>query len=119
MRIVSILALIAVIVGVSSCYYDNVEELYGTSPCDVTAVSWTADIQPMIQQNCVGCHSGAGASAGLDLSTYTAVKTHSSNLVNRMNKPNGDPLLMPPSGPLSNCTLNQMDAWVASGAPEN
>lgn len=119
MRIASILALIIAIATVSSCYYDNVEELYGTSPCDVTAVSWTSDIQPMIQQNCVGCHSGVGASAGLDFSTYMSVKTHSSSLVNRMNKPNGDPLLMPPSGPLSNCTLNQMDAWVAAGAPEN
>lgn len=119
MRIAPILALIIAIAAESSCYYDNVEELYGTSPCDVTAVSWTADIQPMIQQNCLGCHSGAGASAGLDLSTYMSVKTHSSSLVNRMNKPNGDPLMMPPSGPLSNCTLNQMDAWVAAGTPEN
>ena len=119
MRRASILALILVIVSVSSCYYDNVEDLYGTSPCDVTAVSWTADIQPMIQQNCVGCHQGASASGGKDLSSYANVKLYLGGVVSRMNKPNGDPLLMPPSGPLSNCTLNQMDAWVAAGAPEN
>ncbi|NDD50390.1 MAG: hypothetical protein EBZ34_03040 [Flavobacteriia bacterium] len=35
------------------------------------------------------------------------------------NKPLGDPLIMPPSGPLSTCSLTKLDAWVAAGALEN
>ena len=103
----------------SGCYYDNVEDLYGTTPCDASAVTWSADIQPMVQAQCVSCHSGASASAGLDLSTYTQVKASVSALTGRMNKPVGDPLLMPPSGKLSSCSLAKMDAWVAAGAPQN
>ncbi len=103
----------------SGCYYDNAEELYGTTPCDASAVTWTADIQPMLQANCVSCHSGASASAGLDLSTYTLVKGSIANVTGRMNKPIGDPLIMPPSGRLSTCSLTKLDAWVAAGALEN
>jgi hypothetical protein len=109
----------ALLSALSACYYDNSEELYGTTPCDASAVTWTADIQPMLQTQCVSCHSGASASAGLDLSTYTLVKGSLSTVTGRMNKPMGDPLVMPPSGPLSTCNLTKLDAWVAAGAPEN
>ncbi|MGA1363617.1 MAG: hypothetical protein ACO31C_01595, partial [Schleiferiaceae bacterium] len=48
---------------VSSCYYDNAEQLYGTGgTCDSTA-TWTVDVQPMVQAQCVSCHQGASASA--------------------------------------------------------
>jgi hypothetical protein len=103
----------------SGCYYDNAEELYGTTPCDASAVTWTVDIQPMLQANCVSCHSGASPSGGKDLSTYANVKTYLGGAVSRMNKPLGDPLIMPPSGPLSTCSLTKLDAWVAAGALEN
>jgi len=103
----------------TACYYDNVEELYGTSPCDASTVTWTMDIQPMLQEQCVSCHSGSTPSGGKDLSTYANVKLYLGGAVSRMNKPLGDPLIMPPSGPLTSCTLTKLDAWVAAGALEN
>jgi len=103
----------------TACYYDNVEELYGTSPCDASTVTWTMDIQPMLQEQCVSCHSGSSPSGGKDLSTYANVKLYLGGVVSRMNKPLGDPLIMPPSGPLTSCTLTKLDAWVAAGALEN
>lgn len=103
----------------TACYYDNVEELYGTSPCDASSVTWTMDIQPMLQEQCVSCHSGSSPSGGKDLSTYANVKLYLGGAVSRMNKPLGDPLIMPPSGPLTSCTLTKLDAWVAAGALEN
>ena len=115
----AILSVLALTSMISACYYDNAEELYGTTPCDASAVTWTSDIQPLLQTQCVSCHSGASASAGKDFSTYTSVKASLNSAVGRMNKPVGDPLLMPPSGKLSTCSLTKMDACVAAGAPQN
>ncbi|MDG1252082.1 MAG: hypothetical protein P8N56_00180 [Schleiferiaceae bacterium] len=106
-------------VGLSACYYDHADEVYGNTPCDVSSVTWTNDIEPLIQSQCLSCHQGVSASGGLDLSTYANVKLNLSTMVGRMNKPAGDPMLMPQSGPLANCNLIQMDTWVAQGAPEN
>ena len=118
MNALRILALILTL-SLASCYYDHADELYGSTPCDVSSVTWTVDIQPMLQAQCVSCHSGASPSGGKDLSTYANVKLYLGGAVSRMNKPLGDPLIMPPSGPLATCILNKLDAWVAAGALEN
>ncbi len=103
----------------SACYYDNSEELYGTTHCDASQVRWSTDIQPLIQGQCVSCHLGTSAAGGKDLSTYTSVKAALGGMVSIINKPVGDPLLMPPNTKLSTCSLTKMDAWVAAGAPQN
>lgn len=36
--------------------------------------SYTRDILPVLQKNCVGCHQGSMKSAGLDLTTYESFK---------------------------------------------
>lgn len=36
--------------------------------------SYTRDIMPVLQKNCVGCHQGSMKSAGLDLTTYESFK---------------------------------------------
>lgn len=104
----------------ASCYKDNREELYpGQTTCDTTSVTWTTDIQPVIQQNCSvsGCHDAATASGGVTLSTYAGVKTIADN---------GRLLAVTTSGSmpknatkLDNCTLNKLTKWVNSGSPQN
>lgn len=105
------------------CYYDNEEELYPGSICDTADVSYSATIQPLVQGNCatVGCHSGASPAAGLKLETYEEVSTASLNgsISNRINRPSGDPLLMPPTGKLGNCQILKVDAWTNQGAINN
>jgi hypothetical protein len=49
MERILILLFITSLLGLSSCYYDNEEELYGLA-CDTTAVSYArTDIWPMIE----------------------------------------------------------------------
>ena len=114
-------ALGAAVLGLSGCYYDNAEQLYGTGgACDSTA-TWSADIQPLLQVQCVGCHQGASASGGLDLSTHAAVQPAALNgsILDRMQRPAGDPLAMPPSGPLTSCNLAKFRVWERGGALPN
>ncbi|MFN3939743.1 MAG: hypothetical protein ACK4IY_04095, partial [Chitinophagales bacterium] len=50
---------------IQSCYYDNAEDLLGSQGCDTAAVSFSADVVPILQSNCYVCHSQAsGASSG-------------------------------------------------------
>jgi hypothetical protein len=109
------------IIGLSSCYYDNEEALYpvrpGTSTCDTVNPTYAATIQPTINNNCQGCHSGSAPSADLDLSTLDNVKTavNSKNLLNHLMGNNAS--LMPPSGSLSDCNIKEFDVWITNGMP--
>ncbi len=91
------------------------------SGCDTVNVSFSADVQPVIQSNCQGCHSGSFPSGGIDLSNYT-------NIANTANTgqlygaiahlPGFSP--MPQNQPqLSACTIKQIKAWIDEGALNN
>ena len=107
-----------VLILLTACYYDNVEELYpGGGPCDVSNVTYTLDIQPMIDTNCAisGCHvAGTGR---VNLTTYTGLKNivDDGRLVTRVIVQKD----MPPSQPLSKCQMDKIQAWIDQGAPEN
>jgi hypothetical protein len=117
---VFLLVLLAML-STSSCYYDNVEQLYGTgASCDSVA-TWTNEIQPLVQAQCVSCHQGTAASGGLDLSTHLSVQNSVLNgsIFDRINRNAGDPLAMPPSGPLSDCNKAKVRVWTRAGALPN
>jgi hypothetical protein len=100
------------------CYYDNEEELYPTDPnaCDTANVSFSADILPIIQGNCAGCHPGSG---GFPLENYANVKAKVDNgSLNLRLLINQD---MPPAGntELNQCQKLLIQSWIAKGAQDN
>lgn len=108
----------------SQCYYDSEEELYSNYPqnqCDTSQVTFSAQISPIIAQNCAiaGCHAGANPTAGLNLSQFENIQTIALNgkLVGRITGTGG--ALMPPTGALPNCDINLIKNWVNQGAPDN
>jgi cytochrome c5 len=108
-------------VVLSGCYYDVESELYGGEVCDLSAVGYAADIEPIISTHCTGCHGGAAPSGGLQLGSYAQVAAiaQSGSLVDRTHRSAGDALAMPPSGRLSDCQLQKIQNWVNQGAPNN
>lgn len=102
------------------CYYDNEEALYPGTVCDTVSPSFATTILPIIEKNCASCHSGAAPSAGLSLSNYNEVKSAVNNnfLLDRVLQLNGS-TVMPPSGPLTNCNLDQINSWISQGMPNN
>jgi hypothetical protein len=106
----------------ASCAYDNFQDAYGDqiADCDTSAVSYSLDIQPVIDNNCVNCHGPINPLAGLDISTYQQVDANKGKISDRINRQPGDPLLMPQNGPpLLRCDIDQFDAWVNQGALNN
>jgi len=90
--------------------------------CDTTGtLTYTANIAPLIQVNCIGCHNATNASGSVDLSSYTQVKYYSETLRS------GTPIIlgatkhisgfvpMPPSGILSTCQIRTIELWISQG----
>ena len=108
----------------NSCNYDNEESLYGISDCDTNFVSFEMDIYPIISSHCTTCHAGPSPSAGLALETYEQIKSSALNgsysgMINRIEKPEGTPLGMPPNYRLELCQIQMIKAWVEQGALNN
>lgn len=88
--------------------------------CDVSNVTYAKTIQPILQNNCLGCHSGSAPTAGISLVGYTNVKklADDGRLVGVTSHAQGY-IAMPPGGTLQNCAIEQIKKWVENGAPNN
>ncbi|HMQ46100.1 MAG TPA: hypothetical protein PKA00_00105 [Saprospiraceae bacterium] len=89
--------------------------------CATENRSYSAHVQPVIQNHCQGCHSGAAPSAGIDLSTYTGVKgVATDGRLYGVIAPLSGYVPMPyNSTPLNDCIVEQIKSWIDAGAPEN
>lgn len=117
--------LLIAIGSISSCYYDNREDLYQNldNPCDTENVSFASQVEPIMSVNCAtsSCHAGSSPSAGLNLEGHQNIADAVLNgrVINRINRTEGESGLMPPSGRLSDCQIDLIQAWASDGAPNN
>ena len=97
----------------------------------LAAVDFVNDVKPLLEMNCLSCHSGEHAEGGLDLSTRELAFTSGSEPAIVAKKPDESPLyqrtivakdddtLMPPvkqGGPLEKAALEKLRLWIAEGA---
>lgn len=93
----------------------------GGGPCDTLNVTYSGTIAPLVQQRCIGCHSGATPQAGLNLGSWSVLNALAADgrLSASINHAPGAPA-MPPSGPkLPDCNIRQFMLWIEAGAPNN
>lgn len=106
---------------------------------DAGAPSFSREIQPIFNANCVACHQAAGASGGLNLeedAAYDAIvsrrsqsstfpriapgKPEESYLVRKLEgthvQAGGSGERMPPTGPLDRALIGAIRDWVKAGA---
>lgn len=102
-----------------SCYYDNAEALYPTlnTSCDTTNVTYSVTLVPILNSSCTGCHSGSSPSGNISLTSLAEVQaiTSSGLLMNSL-KGTAVPI-MPPSGSLPPCKIEQFQIWIRIGMP--
>ena len=102
-----------------SCYYDNAEALYPTlnTSCDTTNVTYSGTLVPILNDNCTGCHSGPNPSGSISLTSLAGLQVQaSSGLLMNSLKGTGVPI-MPPSGSLPPCKIEQFQIWIRIGMP--
>ncbi|MDP4148555.1 MAG: hypothetical protein Q8927_04780 [Bacteroidota bacterium] len=123
--LISILVIAGFALVFLGCSKTSADRLSGYTPCDTTAVSYTRDILPIIQQYCYPCHgNGRGAfGAGINLESkdtgYDEMQgwgmngylignvTHASGYIGM---PYGKPML-------DSCEINKIIAWVNQNYP--
>ena len=116
--------LMSALAFLNACDYDSEEALYGIDLCDTESISYENDIATIIVENCISCHSGESPSASLDLSDLEALTANALNsgnrgLLNRIERSEGQVGAMPTSYRLTQCQIDQINAWVEQGALDN
>jgi hypothetical protein len=93
----------------------------GQSSCDTANMSYTSDINPILENNCVSCHNNVQANDGVILTNYNDVVTEVNNgiLLKVINHTPGYPEMPQGLPQLPSCTINKITAWVNEGAPNN
>ena len=112
---------LAVVLGISGCYYDVEEEIYPEIDCDTQSATYSGMVQPILSNNCLVCHSAAVNTAGITLEGYSNLKTYVDNgrfLGAIKHQPGFSS--MPQGAPqLPDCDILKIEAWVLDGAPNN
>jgi mono/diheme cytochrome c family protein len=80
-------------------------------------VTYSGNIKAIIDGNCVSCHSPGGENSNVPLQTYAQVSGKASLIKVRIEKPAGDPLVMPRGGKLSQTNIDLINKWIADGMP--
>lgn len=89
--------------------------------CDSVNVSFASHVFPIIQNQCMGCHSGANPSGGILLTNYqqiASVATTNNKLLGTIKHLPGYSA-MPPSGKLDVCSIAKIAKWISDGTPNN
>lgn len=92
-----------------------------TSDCDSSQFKFAANVKPLIDNVCKGCHSGTFPSGGIALTNYGEIKAQADNgkLVGSISFQQGYKA-MPDGGPkMSDCKVAVIRKWVQAGAPNN
>lgn len=118
------LALIAALIA--GCYYDSEEQLYPKpdTTCDTSGVTFSKTILPILQTNCLNCHSAAenAASGGsVNLEDFASLKqfVDGGNFYGAITH---NPLYsrMPKDGArLDTCSIAKIKIWIDKGALKN
>lgn len=87
--------------------------------CDSSQYKYSANIKPLIDKYCIGCHAYPNASGSVDLSSYSGVSTSAKNgtLLSSLTRTTN---WMPKGGnKLSDCQIKQFEKWINAGAPND
>ncbi|MHC1706750.1 MAG: hypothetical protein AB9842_04405 [Bacteroidales bacterium] len=121
---VSLLIFSLLIISLSSCYYDNDEELYqyvSSQQCDTTNVTFSGTILPILNASCNSCHSSSSASGGIILDTYAGVNAVAANgkLWGSVSWTSGFSAMPKGGSQLNPCDLKKIKTWINAGHPDN
>ncbi len=114
--------------SVQSCYYDNEADIYGTvstGNCDTTNAKFAAFVQPLMNAQCAtsGCHNASTASAGANLSTYTATKTYITNnkafFLGSIKHTTGYSQMPKGASKMAACDITKLETWINAGMLNN
>ena len=115
------------LIGLSSCYYDNAEDLYPTLTNVACAtpqqISFQAEVLPLMNAQCngSGCHNSVDRAAQIVLDTYTdlLVSANDGSLIGSMRHSPGFIPMPEGAAKLDECSIQLVAEWINQGALNN
>jgi len=108
------------LVTLTSCSEESTSDLIDVP--FVENVTYTNDVKPIIDNNCLGCHGDPATNgAPMPLNTYERVKEFVQNdkIIDRISRAEGQSGLMPVGGPrLPQPVIDLVIKWKAQGLQE-
>ena len=109
--------------SLSSCLYDKSGSLTPTScsTSPTSQVSFSRDIFPIIQANCLQCHDAKNHSDGIVIENYRQISESgkSGELYNSIQISSFGKAYMPKGGRLKDCEIALIQAWIKQGTLNN
>jgi len=92
-----------------------------STSCDTVNVSFSAHIWPVVQNSCLGCHSGASPSGGISLTNHQQIASAATGgrLLGAVRWESGFSAMPQNGNKLSDCTITQIKKWIENGTPNN
>jgi len=94
--------------------------------CEDLNVSFSATVMPIINANCLSCHSGAGANGGIRLENLTEISTQAAispgnygSLYGVISHSSGNSPMPKNTSKLSDCDISKIKSWIDAGMPDN
>lgn len=110
------------IITFHSCKKESVEEMMqDLQYCKDSLVSFSENVQPILLDDCAGCHSGSNAENGVELDHYSGVVDAENGgiLMDVIHHRNGA-VAMPQGKPkLNECKINTIQKWIDEGMQNN
>lgn len=110
-----------IIFNCTNASHDDLHDHEEENPDPTANVTYVDDIKSIIDSRCTSCHGTTptnGAPPGSSFTTYTQVKNNVVKIINRIN---GTPSIMPPTGnsPLTQTQIDLIEKWKDDGLLEN
>jgi hypothetical protein len=105
----------------NACYYNNEEDLLGTSGCATSSQSYKNDIAPMMDFSCNTCHSSTVKLGNVVLDNYTEVKKYAQSgaLIGVIEHKTGYSPMPKNGAKLDTCNIAKVKAWITQGTLNN
>ena len=109
---------IVLIIGCSKTSEDKLTTPTPPQTCDTVNMTYSTDVQPILQANCYSCHGNGNIEGGITLDTYASVKSvaESGELIGVITHAAGYPPMPDGGGKLSDCDINKIKDWINRGA---
>lgn len=116
LKLRKVLFLFVITFSLASCLTNVDEEIQldpgVEDPC--ADITFTMNVKPIIDNNCVGCHSTTGSASFLNLESYETVTANAARVKSEVVSRD-----MPIGGSLTNEEIQAISCWVDAGAPNN
>ena len=105
----------------SSCYYDVESVLYPQTTCVTTNMRYVTDINPIIETNCMVCHSAAANLGSITLEGYSNLikQVNNGQLLGAIKHQPGFTAMPQGAAQLGSCDIAKIEQWIADRAQNN